>query len=298
MKKWIIGSLIGLAAIGIGVGSAYAVNLVFPADQSNLDQSNSVQVPGNRSGPGQFNGNQPGMMQAGPNRGGRNQFNGNQNQPGRNQTQNTVPGSANRQGQLPGSQTNQQGNGMFNGRGMGSGMMNGNYAPQTTDSSTQRISTDDAIAKVDAYLKDQSTNLEPTEIMEFSNNFYVSVTESDTGRGAFELLVNPVTGVVSQEIGPNMMWNLQYGPMNTTTGSTTENTLTMDEAIQKTQAALVEKHPTATLNKDGLSFYGYYTFDYSIDGKTAGMLSINGLNGQVWFHTWHGAFISEKELVK
>jgi hypothetical protein len=28
----------------------------------------------------------------------------------------------------------------------------------------------------------------------------------------------------------------------------------------------------------------------------AGMLSVNGSGGQVWFHTWHGRFIQGRDL--
>jgi hypothetical protein len=36
--------------------------------------------------------------------------------------------------------------------------------------------------------------------------------------------------------------------------------------------------------------------DFLKDGKVAGMLSVNGYTGQVWYHTWHGNFISEREF--
>lgn len=45
---------------------------------------------------------------------------------------------------------------------------------------------------------------------------------------------------------------------------------------------------------DEMQFPGYYTMDFLKDGKTAGMLSVNGYTGQVWYHTWHGNFIGEK----
>jgi hypothetical protein len=32
------------------------------------------------------------------------------------------------------------------------------------------------------------------------------------------------------------------------------------------------------------------------DGRIAGMLSVNGSTGQVWFHSWHGNFIQSREL--
>ncbi len=48
------------------------------------------------------------------------------------------------------------------------------------------------------------------EIEEYTNNFYVPVTQVSTGNGAFELLINKATGIVTPEPGPNMMWNTEY----------------------------------------------------------------------------------------
>ena len=48
------------------------------------------------------------------------------------------------------------------------------------------------------------------QIEEYTNNFYVPVTQVSTGNGAFELLINKATGIVTPEPGPNMMWNTQY----------------------------------------------------------------------------------------
>jgi len=42
-------------------------------------------------------------------------------------------------------------------------------------------------------------------------------------------------------------------------------------------------------------FYGYYTLHTLKDAGVEGMLSVNGYNGAVWYHTWHGAFIDMKE---
>ncbi|NIP27727.1 MAG: hypothetical protein GWO38_28915, partial [Phycisphaerae bacterium] len=38
--------------------------------------------------------------------------------------------------------------------------------------------------------------------------------DNDTGSGAFEVLVDPVTRNVFPEPGPNMMWNTEYGMMS------------------------------------------------------------------------------------
>ncbi len=48
--------------------------------------------------------------------------------------------------------------------------------------------------------------------------------------------------------------------------------------------------------EEPISFYGYYTFDYSVDGKMNGMLSVNAFSGEVWYHTWHGYFITMREV--
>ena len=94
------------------------------------------------------------------------------------------------------------------------------------------------------------------------------------------------------------MWNGKYGSMHARQVQTGDNTVTLDQARQTAQAYLDKTHPGAKLNEGGYSFYGYYTFDYSVDGKTAGMLSVNGVTGQVWEHTWHGAFVAEKEMTQ
>jgi hypothetical protein len=41
-----------------------------------------------------------------------------------------------------------------------------------------------------------------------------------------------------------------------------------------------------------LSQNSCYNFDVLQNGKTYGMLSVNGYSGQVWYHTWHGTFIA------
>ena len=239
MKRWIIGILIGLGAIGAGVGVAFLINKSLPTVASVTDQSPILQ--GLRQGRGMMN--QPGL--------------------------------------------NRQDRGM-----MGQPELNG----QGVVTFGERISMDDAVSKAEAYLKNTTQGLKVSEGMEFENNFYMVVTEADSGRGAMELLVDPISGNVTQEIGPNMMWNLKYGRMGRMDSAASDNSLTIAQALDKAQKALDEKGLNATVNADGISFYGYYTFDYSIDGKVSGMLSVNGLDGQVWLHTWHGDFIVEKEI--
>ena len=79
-------------------------------------------------------------------------------------------------------------------------------------------------------------------------------------------------------------WNQQQGPL----------TVTVAQARTDAQKWLDANQPGAKLADDEMQFPGYYTMDFLKDGKTSGMLSVNGYTGQVWFHTWHGNFISEK----
>lgn len=159
----------------------------------------------------------------------------------------------------------------------------------------ERISMDDALAQAEAYAARISEDLQVSEVMEFSRNFYAILIESDSGRGAMELLIDPYSGAVSPEVGPNMMWNDKYSHMGSSSGAAA-NTLSLNEAAEAAQLALDEQLPGAKLEQHGTEFYGYFSFDYSVDGEIAGMLSVHGEDGRVWFHTWHGEFIGEKEI--
>ena len=163
-----------------------------------------------------------------------------------------------------------------------------------------RITIDQAIDNAKQYVSRyyNSSDLHVTEAMEFSNNFYVTVKEISTGRGAFELLVDPYYGRVYPEMGPNMMWNVKYGVMGGWFGGGNggDNTVTLDQAVTQAQQYLDGHLSAVKVEMDGTDFYGYYTFDYTVNGQTAGMMSVNGYTGQIWMHTWHGQFIAEKQV--
>jgi len=283
MKKWVIGTLIAIGAIAIGVGGAYAFNRVYPAQQNT-----TVREPSHNFGnqmPGMFNQRQNTQDK---------EFR--QNGRLRNNFDSQMPGMFNQQQNGKQSNPVSPSGPMFQNQ-QGNGMMGGQTNSTQKNQDQQRISLDTAVSKAEEYIKNQSSSLKVTEVMEFEDNFYVAVTESSTGRGAMELLVDPFSGRVTPEVGANRMWNLKYGSMHMMQSSkTTDNALTLEEARTKAQDALTAEGVGGTLNEGGFSFYGYYTFDYSIGGKISGMLSVNGLNGQVLFHTWHGQFIDEKEF--
>ena len=138
-------------------------------------------------------------------------------------------------------------------------------------------------------------NLEIAEVMEFERNFYAIVQESNTGIGAMELLVDKWTGAVGPEMGPNMMWNGRYGMHGRGHGmmgaASEMNVLSSEEALRIAQRWLDTYRPGVTVEEHADPFYGYYTIHTLKDGEIEGMLSTHGTTGQVWYHTWHGAFI-------
>ena len=203
------------------------------------------------------------------------------------------------------------------------GMMN-QYGAQLSD--LKPLSIDQAKAAAEKYIESLDVNgLEVSEVMIFDNNAYVVVKETESGLGAFELLVDPTSQNAYPEHGPNMMWNLKYSGLNhesmmgNNTGmmsmmggggmvnmmdgwNTTapadisaEMTVTPEQAVEYAQTYLDANLSGATAAQDPIQFYGYYTLDFEKDGNVAGMVSVNGYSGQVFLHTWHGTFIEETE---
>jgi hypothetical protein len=169
------------------------------------------------------------------------------------------------------------------------------------------ISIDEAQQSVQSFL-DRAGNqdMKIDELMEFDQNFYALIKEKSTGIGAFELLVNKGNGTVGFEPGPDMMWNTKYSMMGRArmmggTGplgvraSNGSMTITADQAIQSAQSWLDRNYRGDSAGTPD-AFYGYYTFHFESSGQIAGMLSVNGYTGQVWFHTWHGSFIQARDF--
>jgi hypothetical protein len=203
------------------------------------------------------------------------------------------------------------------GYGMGPGMMRGYGWNNGNSATVKALTVDQAKQAAEKTLQSLNlTGLEIGEVMVFDNNAYVVVKETSTGMGAFELLVDPVSQVAYPEFGPNMMWNLKYGGMMHTDGGmmgagaglgiwNTQNTtpadvsadmpVTQEQAIKDAQTFLDKNVAGATAATDPVKFYGYYTLDFTKDGKVAGMLSVNGYNGQIFVHTWHGTFVEESQ---
>lgn len=185
---------------------------------------------------------------------------------------------------------------------MGPGMMNFDDYRRRNGFEEGRLSSEEVLAAVEQYLTALGNpDLKPGEMMEFTENFYISVVEDSSGIHAFEILVDPQTGAVYPEPGPNMMWNLKYGHMNGMMGfritqPQSEMPIDMSEAVNLAQTWLNENMPGMAIEEEGDQFYGYYTLHVIQNDRIYGMLSVNGYNGRVWYHNWHGNFISMKEM--
>jgi hypothetical protein len=190
------------------------------------------------------------------------------------------------------------------GRGMmGPGMMGG-YGAQgrAYPGDGTPLTLDQAVESARQYVETYgSPDLVLTEVMEFSENFYVEVEEKSTGIHAFELLVDRYTGAVYPEPGPNMMWNTRYGHMGGMMGGWGRQrsgtmSVTPEQALDIAQGWLDQFLPGTAAAEQADAFYGYYTIHVLKEGQVYGMLSVNGTSGEVWYHNWHGEFIDMKEL--
>ncbi len=143
------------------------------------------------------------------------------------------------------------------------------------------------------------TGYQVSDIFVFTNSpYYISVVEGDTGRGAFELLFDPDSKSFQPEPGPNMMWNQKYGMMGRDWMGLNQpsdnseinniNQISKNKALEYALEYLADNAQKIKASTDGHQFYGYYTFHTTRDNKPYGMLSVNGITGDAWYHDWHG----------
>lgn len=175
---------------------------------------------------------------------------------------------------------------------------NGNA--QYDDYDTDKVLSLDTLQEnVKEYVSYYGNNLEIEDIFVYSNSeYYFSIVEKETGKGAMELLVDPITGYVFPEYGPNMMWNTKYGMHSKgygMMGRYNNSTIKSEEVIDKKQALerandymLTYSDANYNVEDGGHEFYGYYTFHVTETNKTVGMLSVNYYTGEIWYHNWHG----------
>jgi len=108
------------------------------------------------------------------------------------------------------------------------------------------------------------------------------------------------------------MWNLKYSGMGNMMGGmmggwrnwqtpgtapqlSAEMPVSPEQAVKLAQDYLDAYLPGTQVEEHVDQFYGYYTLHTLRAGQISGMLSVNGFSGQVFPHTWHGAFIAISE---
>jgi len=173
---------------------------------------------------------------------------------------------------------------------------------------SESYSLDSVNTVVEAYLQNRNMSDEfyIAEIMIFDNHAYVQLNEVITGIGAMELLVDADTFNIYPEQGPNMMWNQKYGAMRGMmndfrtfdwNGDPTQMPVSEEQAVQIAQEYLIRTGGNWQVEDHAEIFFGYYTL-HVVDGDdaTIGMLSVNGFDGDVFYHSWHGEFIEMSEV--
>jgi len=157
-----------------------------------------------------------------------------------------------------------------------------------------------------------------SEEQAYVNNDYIAV-ENSTGDDAFELLASPGAGWLMLE-PPSLMWNTRYGMVeswNSNWSGTGEMPRLMggaraegdwedwygeggakvasgEEAVAVANAWLEQNRPGETVSGEARLFPGYYSLDTAVDGTKAAMISVNTSTGEVWYHGWHGGFLSDR----
>lgn len=181
------------------------------------------------------------------------------------------------------------------------GMMGTGYNPEAY--SGNLMSEKEILESVEKYLSAYEEELMIGDLFIFADSeYYVSVEEKNTGIGAFELLINPYTGEIRPEQGPNMMWNEKYGMAGSGMGgmmggqgwnneTSGPSKVTREQAVKLANEYLSKKDSTLSAVDEGHQFYGYYTLHVNKDGKSSGMLSVNAFTGDVWYHDWHGELL-------
>jgi hypothetical protein len=182
----------------------------------------------------------------------------------------------------------------------GPGMQNFQNRSRLQTQNLSPLTVDEAVTQAQSLAGKSNPDWKAVKVIEFENAFDIIFVESSTGRGAAQLLI----GKQGRGIQPaaEMRWNLKYGAMNrngpAAPNNASDNSVPLADARTAAQASLDKTQSGATVNDGGYAFYGYYLFEYSANGKTAGVVMVNGLTSQVAPLKALGAFLSEKEIAQ
>ena len=202
------------------------------------------------------------------------------------------------------------GPGMMN--GYSGGLMGGGIAAATATGTPSSSALGNVRNQVESWLRTRGfTGFHVSEVMAFTRNDYVAVQDAK-GKPALELLT-PANLRWLMEEPPSMMWNTRYGMMggygagmmgggmmggwgNPSWGGTGHPVSTTKAAVTVANRWLRSARPGERAEQDAQTYPGYYTTDTVKRGKIAGMLSVNATTGAVWYHTWHGSFLAERQF--
>ena len=174
------------------------------------------------------------------------------------------------------------GSGMALGQGMGQVWLVGDdVAVSSIASARQR-----------AALASAPSGLHPGEVIWFDNGFYVELKDA-AGAAATEVIIDPVSGAVTTEPGPAMMWNTRFGMRFGTDASTTP--AVSAEQAQQIADRWARDNAPGRVAAAADTYPGYYTLETMTNGQIDGMLSVNAGSGAVWAHTWHGRFLAKED---
>ncbi|GAB6171531.1 hypothetical protein JCM15765_10090 [Paradesulfitobacterium aromaticivorans] len=182
------------------------------------------------------------------------------------------------------------------GSGTGNGMMGGGYNALSLGvnlSNGQVATSEQAQALAKAYLQKVSPGLAVDELHEFADSYEAEVKDASTGAIAYEFVIAKNGGYIYAEMGPNLMWNTEYGHMNW--GNSETPTVNAEQAT-KTAQDYVQLMGQGYSLEGPEKAPGYYEFMVLKDSKDYAELNVNGYSGQVWFETWHGPIVSTVEV--
>lgn len=112
----------------------------------------------------------------------------------------------------------------------------------------------------------------------FAGNLYTGLSNFGTGRG--------------YAFNPEDISNMCRGFLKNQEIVKIDMPIGESKAIELAERYLAKINLNEYAGDEAEKFYGYYTIHTLTDGDViTGMLSVNGYNGQVWYHNWHGVFI-------
>ncbi|MFZ7120830.1 MAG: hypothetical protein ACOWWH_07775 [Eubacteriaceae bacterium] len=164
---------------------------------------------------------------------------------------------------------------------------------------SEQISIEELTNDIDEYIKKIDENLIIDDVFLYEDyQYYFSIIEKDTELGAFELIVDSITGNIYSCNGANIKWNEKYAIYKN--GRCTNSLMSysqLDEELSLVDAnKIANEYVSDNINADynivtGNTFYGYYTFYIQEDAKTIGIISVNSQDGKVWLNNRHGEII-------